>query len=102
MIERTLDIATGDGAMETFPCRPEHGGPHAAISFLMGAPGLRDEPRDMARRRFEASGAAGELELYPGVHHGFAFPGRWCYDKAAAERHWQRLIALYRRCLETA
>ena len=39
---------------------------------------------------------AGEIELYPGVHHGFAFPMRWCYDKAAAERHWERLIALYR------
>jgi carboxymethylenebutenolidase len=37
--------------------------------------------------------------LYPGVHHGFAFPQRWCYDKAAAERHWERLIALYRRRL---
>src|SRR3954470_23632549 len=45
------------------------------------------------------SGATGELELYPGVHHGFAFPQRWCYDKPAAERHWERLIALYRRRL---
>ena len=40
-----------------------------------------------------------EIELYPGVHHGFAFPQRWCYDKPAAERHWERLIALYRRRL---
>jgi len=48
---------------------------------------------------FKQSGAAGELELYPGVHHGFAFPQRWCYDKQAAERHWERLLALYRRRL---
>jgi hypothetical protein len=34
-----------------------------------------------------------------GFHHGFAFPQRWCYDKPAAERHWERLISLYRRCL---
>ena len=27
MIEQTLDIATKDGAMETFICRPERGGP---------------------------------------------------------------------------
>ena len=40
---------------------------------------------------------AGEIEMYPGVHHGFAFPQRWCYDKPAAERHWERLLALYRR-----
>jgi carboxymethylenebutenolidase len=40
-----------------------------------------------------------EVELYPGVHHGFAFPQRPVYDKAAAERHWERLFALFRRNL---
>ena len=40
-----------------------------------------------------------EVELYPGVEHGFAFPQRAAYDKAAAERHWERLNALYRRNL---
>lgn len=245
MIEETLDITTRDGAMETFTCRPERGGPFPAVLFLMDAPGIREELRDMARRLgtsgylvllpnlyyragrdtmygpdvleqgsaehtrmravrtkmtippvmddvaamlafadrradvkkgpvgchgycmsgpyalaaaarypdrvaaaasfygtwlvsdavesphltlgkakgelyiacaehddlaplpmveelktlFSRSGAAGELEIYPGVHHGFAFPGRWCYDKPAAERHWERLIALYRRRL---
>ncbi len=245
MIEETLDIATPDGAMETFTCRPERGGPHPAVFFLMDAPGVRDELRDMTRRLasvgyyvllpnlyyragrdttygaevldkgsaehkrmravrtkmtippvmddiaamidyvdaqpdakpgpvgahgycmsgpyalaaaarypdrvaaaasfygtwlvsdaeesphltfakskgelyiacaehdelaplpmvaelrqdFEVSGAKGELEMYDGVHHGFAFPGRWCYDKPAAERHWERLIGLYRRVL---
>lgn len=48
---------------------------------------------------FDKSGNGGELEMYPGAHHGFAFPQRWCYDKPAAERHWERLIALYRRRL---
>jgi carboxymethylenebutenolidase len=38
----------------------------------------------------------GEIELYPGVHHGFAFPQRRCYGRQAAERHWERLTALYR------
>ncbi len=246
MIEETLDIATKDGAMETFICRPERGGPHPAIFFLMDAPGIRDELHDMVRRLatvgyfvmlpnlyyraghdfknfgtdvldegsasrdrmrsvrtkmtippimedigvmldyvdahgdanpgpvgthgycmsgpyslaaaarypdrvaaaasfygtwlindaaesphlsldkasgelyiscaehddkappemveelkglFEASGNSGEMEIHPGVHHGFAFPERWCYDKPAAERHWERLTALYRRQL---
>lgn len=245
MIEQILDIATGDGAMETFICRPERGGPHPAVLFLMDAPGIREELNDMARRLgtvgyvvllpnlyyragrdtkygadvlthgsaehtrmravrtrmtipqvmddigallafldaqayakpgpvgahgycmsgpyalaaaarfpdriaaaasfygtwlvsdaaesphltlgkargelyiacaehdelaplpmvaelqglFEQSGATGELEIYPAVHHGFAFPQRWCFDKPAAERHWERLIALYRRRL---
>ena len=59
-------------------------------------------PPDMVvelRRRFDESGVTGELEMQAGVHHGFAFPGRWCYDQPAAERHWERMISLYRRVL---
>jgi len=51
------------------------------------------------RGLFRRAGTAGEIELYPGVHHGFAFPEGRVYDKPAAERHWERLIALYRRRL---
>lgn len=51
------------------------------------------------RKLFEEADVEGELEVHAGVHHGFAFPQRWCYDKPAAERHWERLIALYRRRL---
>src|SRR5215472_2367462 len=245
MIEQARDITTKAGAMETFICHPERGGPYPAVFLLMAAPGIREELRDMARRLatigyyvllpnlyyragrdtiygpdvlehgsaehqrmravrtkmtippvlddiasllafvdaqhaaksgpvgahgycmsgpyalaaaarypdrvaaaasfygtwlvsdavesphltlgkgraelyiacaeidelapmamveelrglFKKAGSPGELELYPGVHHGFAFPERWCYDKPAAERHWERLAALYRRRL---
>ena len=51
------------------------------------------------RGLFEKAGTRGELEIHAGVHHGFAFPERWCYDKPAAERHWERLFALYERNL---
>jgi carboxymethylenebutenolidase len=37
-----------------------------------------------------------EVEIYRGVHHGFAFPQRPAYDRAAAERHWERLFVLFR------
>ena len=37
---------------------------------------------------FDQTKNKGELEIQMGVHHGFAFPQRWCYDKPAAERHW--------------
>ena len=245
MRELTIDLPTPDGQMQTFICHPERGGPHPAVFFLMDAPGIREELRDMARRLatagyyvllpnlyyrhgrdtiygpdvmkegsverermravrmqmaippamsdigamlayidrqvvvakgavgchgycmsgpyalaaaarypdriaaaasfygtwlvsdaeesphrslanmkaevyigcaehddlaplpmiaelrtlFNQAGTAGELEIYPYVHHGFAFPERWCYDKPAAERHWERLHALYRRRL---
>lgn len=241
MIEATLDITTKDGAMETFVCHPERGGPYPAIFVMMDAPGIREELRDMARRlasvgyyvllpnlyyragrdtmfggdvledgspdhtamrairtkmsippvmedmatmiayvdgqgmakagaigchgycmsgpyalaaaarypdrvkaaasfygtwlvneveesphltfaqvrgelyiscaefdhvapldmvdelrrHFVAAGSPGEIEVQGGVHHGFAFPNRKTYDRAAAERHWERLFALY-------
>lgn len=40
-----------------------------------------------------------EVEIYPGVEHGFAFPGRPAYNRDAAERHWERLFALFARNL---
>jgi carboxymethylenebutenolidase len=43
--------------------------------------------------------ANAEIEIYPGTHHGFAFPKRPIYHRDAAERHWERLLALYRRNL---
>ncbi|HAA92567.1 MAG TPA: hydrolase [Rhodospirillaceae bacterium] len=51
------------------------------------------------KKIFSASGCKGEIEDYPGVHHGFAFPARPIYDKPSAERHWERLHALYKRQL---
>jgi carboxymethylenebutenolidase len=44
-------------------------------------------------------GSKNEVEIYPGTHHGFAFPKRPVYHRDAAERHWERLLALYRRNL---
>ena len=40
-----------------------------------------------------------EVEIYPDADHGFAFPLRAVYNKAAAEKHWERLLSLYRRKL---
>jgi carboxymethylenebutenolidase len=49
----------------------------------------------------ELKGANGEIEQYPGTDHGFAFPQRPVYNKAAAEKHWQRVLALFERRLKT-
>jgi carboxymethylenebutenolidase len=74
MIERQLDIATADGESTTFIVHPDRGGPHPVIVFLMDAPAIREELRDMARR-FATSGyyvmlpnlyyRAGVMELGP-------------------------------------
>jgi carboxymethylenebutenolidase len=50
MIEHEVDLATPDGAMNTFITHPEEGGPFPPVLFYMDAPGKREELRDMARR----------------------------------------------------
>jgi carboxymethylenebutenolidase len=56
-------------------------------------------PEIVEKVREGMKGTKNEVELYPGTHHGFAFPKRPIYDRDAAERHWERLLALYRRNL---
>jgi carboxymethylenebutenolidase len=51
------------------------------------------------RQALKSCDANAEVELFPGVEHGFAFPARPAYNKEAAERHWERLFALFRRRL---
>jgi carboxymethylenebutenolidase len=65
MIERQIGIATQDGRMNTFICHPERGGPHPAIIFLMDAPGIREELRDMARRL----GSVGYYVMLPNLYY---------------------------------
>ena len=65
MIEQTLDITTSDGAMETFICHPERGGPHPVVFLLMDAPGIREELRDMARRL----GTVGYYVMLPNLYY---------------------------------
>ena len=49
------------------------------------------------------SGTPHRIEWYSGVEHGFVFPNRvGVYDRAAAERHHERLFALFDRTLRLA
>jgi carboxymethylenebutenolidase len=57
------------------------------------------EEIDALTKDLAANGVNAEVEIYPGAHHGFAFPERAAYDKPAAERHWARLHALFQRNL---
>ncbi|MDA0823020.1 MAG: dienelactone hydrolase family protein [Proteobacteria bacterium] len=51
-------------------------------------------------KHLKQSGVNYRLEWYPGAEHGFAFPERLSvYHKASAERHWERLFALFKRNL---
>ena len=60
-------------------------------------------PADIEKlqRALQEAGTPHRIEWYPGVEHGFAFPLRaGIYNQAAAERHWERLFALFRRTLQ--
>src|SRR6195256_650645 len=65
MKEQILDIPTKDGAIETFVCHPERGGPYPPVLLLMDAPGIREELRDMARRL----GTVGYYVLLPNLYY---------------------------------
>jgi carboxymethylenebutenolidase len=51
---------------------------------------------------FKKAHTKATVEIYPGVHHGFAVPGLPIYDPDASERHWDRLLALFARNLKVA
>jgi carboxymethylenebutenolidase len=50
MIERTVNVASADGLIETFISHPRGYGPHPAIILYMDVWGLREELFDIARR----------------------------------------------------
>jgi carboxymethylenebutenolidase len=54
------------------------------------------EALDQAAKTYAPSA---EVEIHPGAAHGFAIPAGPAYDRAATERCWERLFALFRRRL---
>ncbi|MEZ4240698.1 MAG: dienelactone hydrolase family protein [Myxococcota bacterium] len=51
------------------------------------------------REALDAAGVRYQLELYEGARHGFAVPDAPVFDAAAAERHYERVLALFGRAL---
>lgn len=86
MIEQTIDIPTKDGATTTFIVHPERDGPHPLILFLMDAPGIREELRDMARRL----ASAGYYVMLPNLYYRAGVlelvPPKGTMDEALRER----------------
>jgi carboxymethylenebutenolidase len=71
----------------------------AELYFACAESDIYAPPEVIEKVRQSMKGTRNEVETYPGTHHGFAFPKRPVYDRDAAERHWERLLALYRRNL---
>ena len=64
VIEKTIPIATGDGSMSTFIVHPERGSNYPVVLFMMDAPGMREELRNMCRRLASAGYYVMASQLY--------------------------------------
>jgi len=62
-------------------------------------PWLTPGEMDRLKAALEAAKTNFTMETYPGAQHGFAANGTPMYDRAAAERHWERILALFREML---
>lgn len=55
---------------------------------------------DKLQQALQAAGTPHRIEWYPAVEHGFVFPQRGAiYNRAGAERHYERLFSLFQRRL---
>ena len=69
MIEKTIDIETPDGLMESFAVHPDGAGPFPAVILYMDAPGIRNELRDFCRR----IAGEGYYALLPDMYYRVGF-----------------------------
>ncbi len=74
-----------------------HGEIYVGVSEI--DPWLAPGETDKLEAALKAAGTNATVEIYPGVQHGFAVPGLPIYDREASERHWDRLLALFKRNL---
>ena len=58
-------------------------------------PWLFEGETQTLKQTFDATGVRYQMEDYPGATHGFAIPGNPVYDRAASEKAWQRVLALF-------
>jgi carboxymethylenebutenolidase len=83
--------------------------PHRLAGKIRGAvyvgvagidPWLVPGETERLREALEAAGTRHRIEDYPDVQHGFAVDGTPHYERAAAERHWERILALFGESLD--
>jgi carboxymethylenebutenolidase len=69
------------------------------LAFASDDPHVPQSVLDALPKIMRAAGVEHRIEIYPDTEHGFAFPQRPAYNKDAAERHWERMFALFDRRL---
>ena len=61
--------------------------------------GMPPEQQELLRQALIAGHVRFEAELYPGAAHGFTMKDLPRYNQQATEKHWQKLLALFKRNL---
>jgi carboxymethylenebutenolidase len=83
------------------PDSPHRGLPEVRGAVYVGVAGidpwLQPGETDRLRAALVEAGTRHEVEEYPGIHHGFAATDTPMYDRAGAERHWERIVSLFRK-----
>ena len=87
MIEHHIDIATADGAMNSFVVHPDEGGPFPVVLFYMDAPGKREELHDMARR----IGTVGYYVVLPNLYYRKTREFRMVRDEEGFKRMFEMM-----------
>ena len=62
-------------------------------------PSFPPEQQQRLEKALIEGGVDHTIEIYKGAKHGFAVNGHLVYDRDSAERHWQRLLHLFRETL---
>ena len=65
-------------------------------------PGQRLRQRQRLDASLRAAGLRFEIETYEGAQHGFAVYNHRVYNREASERHWERLLNLFRAELQAS
>jgi carboxymethylenebutenolidase len=69
------------------------------FGFARDDPVAPTEHRQVIETQMQNHAIQGQVEMHHGSRHGFIFPERYCYDKQAAERVWERWFDMLRRHL---
>jgi carboxymethylenebutenolidase len=65
-------------------------------------PSFTDEQRQRLEASLQEAGVRYQIETYEGTQHGFAVHNHRVYNREAAERHWGRVLDLFRSELQGA
>jgi carboxymethylenebutenolidase len=71
----------------------------AEVHFGLSENDMRPEAVDELNRALAAAGVSYTTEIYPGSVHGYTMADTDAFNPSAAQRHWDRLLALLGRSL---